>query len=422
MSATSLESRFSQWPNLKANWERIGQTRLDDLFASDAARVDTLTVAGPGITVDFSKHWIDGPALDALVATAEEAGLPNAIRALLGGAKVNNTEDRPALHSALRFSGTATTAEEQAVAETLTKMQSLTERVHNGTWKGHTGKAITRVVNIGIGGSDLGPRMVCEALRPYHVKGLDVVFVANIDGCELDKVLSTSDPETTLFLVASKSFSTQETRENALSARQWMLDQGRAQGDLAKHFVAMSAKVDKAVEFGIAAENVYPLYDWVGGRYSLWSAIGLPIALAVGMDHFNALRAGAGAMDQHYAQAPLKQNIPALMGLLMFWYTQFGGAQSQAVLPYLHDLGLLPMYLQQLEMESNGKGVTRSGDGVDYATGAVVWGTEGTNGQHSFHQLLHPGKVLIPVDFIAALQRQRPFAHLHRALSDNACA
>jgi glucose-6-phosphate isomerase len=318
--------------------------------------------------------------------------------------------------------GPATTAEHAEVAATLARMEVLVKQVHSGEWLGYTGKSIQHVVNIGIGGSDLGPRMVTKALTPYHTGHVQVHFVANIDGAELSDLCKLIDPARTLFIVASKSFSTQETLENSLSARAWMLKQGCPEGDLHKHFVAISSRVDKAVAFGIAAENVYPIWDWVGGRYSLWSAIGLPIAFAIGMDNFNALRGGAYAMDQHFASAPLEQNLPVIMGLLMFWYSQLFNASTQAVLPYAYHLQLLPNYLQQLEMESNGKCVSKEGVSLAYPTGAIVWGTEGTNGQHSFHQLLHQGTSFIPVDFITCLQTHSPLQHQNRLLVANCIA
>lgn len=265
-------------------------------------------------------------------------------------------------------------------------------------------------------------RMITKALTPFHTGDVKVHFVANIDGAEIHDLTRGLNPSTTLFLVASKSFSTLETLENSLTARKWMLDNGCAQDQLAKHFVAISSKVEKAVEFGIAAENVYPIWDWVGGRYSLWSAIGMPIAFAIGMDNFNKLRAGAAAMDDHFAEAPLERNIPALMGLLMFWYSSCLGTDTQAILPYAYHLQLLPAYLQQLEMESNGKSVTKSGERVDYQTGSIVWGTEGTNGQHSFHQLLHQGTTMVPIDFIATLQAHHPLDHQHKFLFANCVA
>ncbi len=422
MKAPNLSEKYSNWKeleNLAAKWQ--DQT-MAQAFEADNNRAARFSVSAAGLCLDYSKNLLDEESLKALLQAAEEADLKGAIKKLLRGEHVNNTEDRPALHTALRFSGAPKSAEQQAVQATLDKMSDLIARVHSGEWKGFKGEKITDVVNIGIGGSDLGPRMVTKALTPYHTGHVQVHFVANIDGAEIHDLTKVLNPATTLFLVASKSFSTLETLENSLTARRWMLDNGCSQQDLAKHFVAISSKVDKAVEFGIAADNVYPLWDWVGGRYSLWSAIGMPIAFAIGMDNFNKLRHGAAAMDEHFAEASLEKNIPALMGLLMFWYSSVLGTDTQAILPYAYHLQLLPAYLQQLEMESNGKSVTKEGAKVDYQTGSIVWGTEGTNGQHSFHQLLHQGKVLVPIDFIATLKAHHPYDHQHKFLFSNCVA
>ncbi|WP_019604802.1 glucose-6-phosphate isomerase [Teredinibacter turnerae] len=417
-----LSDLFSNWDQLNTAANEWQNRTLAEAFQQDTNRAARFSVTAAGLQLDYSKNHVDENTLSHLVAAAEKADLSGAIKRLMRGDHVNNTEDRPALHSALRYLGEASTEEEKAVAATLDKMAGLIESVHSGEWKGYTGEKITDVVNIGIGGSDLGPRMVTKALTPFHTGHVNVHFVANVDGAEIYDLTQKLNPATTLFLVASKSFSTLETLENSLTARKWILDSGCAQDQLKHHFVAISSKVDKAVEFGIDAENVYPLWDWVGGRYSLWSAIGMPIAFAVGMENFNKLRAGAGAMDQHFATAPLDKNIPVLMGLLMFWYSNFLGTDTQAILPYAYHLQLLPAYLQQLEMESNGKSVTRDGAKVDYQTGSIVWGTEGTNGQHSFHQLLHQGTTMVPIDFIATLQAHHPIAHQHKYLFANCVA
>lgn len=422
MSKRKLSDKFSTWAKLEQHCQTTRERTLAQLFAQDSNRAARFSVSAAGLQLDYSKNHLCAETLQLLLDTAKEADLPGAIARLFRGDHVNNTEDRPALHTALRHTGSPTTDEQKAVAQTLEKMQKLVADVHSGHWQGYTGKRITDVVNIGIGGSDLGPRMVCKALTPYHNEQVKVHFVANVDGAELTDTLAALDHEQTLFLVASKSFSTQETRENALSARAWMRDSGCSQEGLAKHFVAISSRVDKAVEFGIGEENVYPIWDWVGGRYSLWSAIGLPIALATSMDTFNQLRTGAEAMDKHYALAPLEKNLPVMMALVMFWYTECLGTTTQAILPYAHHLNLLPAYLQQLEMESNGKSVTRDGTPVDYATGAIVWGTEGTNGQHSFHQLLHQGTSLVPIDFIATLTGHDKLTHQNRLLFANCVA
>ncbi len=422
MQVQKLSDLYKNWAELEQHRNSWHNQTLEHLFARDSNRGLRYRVSAAGLELDYAKNHLTDETLKHLLSIARQADLPGAIKRLLGGAHVNNTEDRPALHSALRHIGAPITAEHQQVEETLTRMAQLVTAVHSGSWTGYTGAAITDVVNIGIGGSDLGPRMVTKALSPFHTGHVRVHFVANIDGAEITDLLKQLNPATSLFIVASKSFSTQETLENSLSAKAWMLAGGASQGDLAKHFVAISSRVDTAVSFGIAAENVYPIWDWVGGRYSLWSAIGLPIAMAIGMDNFNQLRAGAHAMDTHFAEAPLEKNLPVLMGLIMFWYSNFFGATTQAVLPYAYHLQLLPNYLQQLEMESNGKSVTKTGIPVDYPTGAIVWGTEGTNGQHSFHQLLHQGTTLIPVDFIATLRSHSPLKHQHRLLFANCVA
>jgi glucose-6-phosphate isomerase len=422
MPNNALAKSYRNWGDLEKLQAAISKRHLSDLFEQDSTRVARFSVSAAGLDLDYSKNHLSTEIVVELLKLAEQADLKNAVGRLFKGEHVNNTENRPALHTALRHMGEPQTEEHQAVQETLARMGELVKKVHSKAWLGFNGDAITDVVNIGIGGSDLGPRMVTKALTPYHTGHVKLHFVANVDGAEIHDLTNTLKPATTLFIVASKSFSTQETLENALSARRWILAGGCDEADLAKHFVAISSKVEKAQDFGIAAENVYPIWDWVGGRYSLWSAIGLPIAFAIGMDNFNALRAGAYAMDKHYAEAPLDKNIPALMGLIVFWYTAFFGTSTQAILPYAYHLQLLPAYLQQLEMESNGKSVTKQGDRVDYATGSIVWGAEGTNGQHSFHQLLHQGTVLLPVDFIATLKAHHPIDRQNRLLFANCVA
>jgi len=326
-----------------------------------------------------------------VVQAAEELRVPVRVEELMSGAEVNTTEYRPALHTALRdFSGRAPYREE--IREMLDRMESFVHQAHSGDWRGATGKPITDVVNIGIGGSDLGPRMVTDALY------------ANIDRAELERTLADLSPESTLFIVASKSFTTLETLRNAETAKAWMSDIIRSETDMARHFIAVSASVERAVAFGISEDNIFPMWDWVGGRYSLWSAIGLPIALAVGMEQFDALRRGAYDMDEHCRTAPLKQNLPVLLSLIGIWYTNYRLAATHAVLPYAQRLALFPDFLQQLTMESNGKSVRLDNTPVDYPTSPVLWGSVESNGQHSFHQLLHQGTHMIPVDFIATLQ------------------
>lgn len=413
--SASLVNRYSHWTALEAEKNTLQQSCLLDLFAQDQARVDEFSLTACGLTLDYSKNHLTRKSRDLLAKVAEEAQLPQAIAAMFSGEKINNTEDRPALHVALR-SPNAETTEEQAVHQTLTKLTRFVEKIHAGKWRGFTDLSITDVVNIGIGGSDLGPRMVTEALTPFHQPHVQVHFVANVDGADLVNTLTGLNPETTLFIVASKSFSTLETLENSQSARRWLLDAGCSEDDVAKHFVAITAKVDKAVEFGIAAENLFPMWDWVGGRYSLWSAIGLPIALAIGPEQFKQLLAGAHEMDRHFQSAELIQNMPVIQALLAFWYSQFWDAHSQAVLPYNTLLKSLPAYLQQLDMESLGKQVNREGEPIVYPSGLVIWGSEGSVGQHSFHQLLHQGTRTVPADFIVNRRAQHELPHQQRHL------
>ena len=422
MNTQSLSDLYPQWSEIASEKQRWKDLSLQQLFDQDANRAERYSVTAAGLTLDYSKNHVDEKALSGLFSIAEQADLSGAIKKLLRGDNVNATEHRPALHSALRSQGEPKTDEQRAVAETLEKMEGLISKVYSGEWKGFKGDTITDVVNIGIGGSDLGPRMVTKALTPFHTGHVKLHFVSNIDGAEINDLFNEINPASTLFIIASKSFSTLETLENALTARRWMLKNDCAESDLHKHFVAISSKVDKAVEFGIDAENIYPIWDWVGGRYSLWSAIGLPIAFAIGMDNFKQLLEGASNMDEHFASAPLERNLPAIQALLVFWYSNVMGCHTQAILPYAYHLQLLPAYLQQLEMESNGKSVSQAGARVDYQTGSIVWGTEGTNGQHSFHQLLHQGNIVAPIDFIATLKAQHEFDHHHKYLFANCVA
>ncbi|SDJ84450.1 glucose-6-phosphate isomerase [Microbulbifer yueqingensis] len=396
--------------------QREQKWSLRDLFETSPDRADRFCSNAAGIYLDYSKNHLREDTLSLLLDYAESCGLQQQIEALLSGANVNNTEHRPALHTALRFQGTPSTEHERAVAECREQMRRFTREVHSGNWRGYTGEPIHHVVNIGIGGSDLGPRMVVEALRPWQKEGITVHFVANIDGADLSDTLAGLPPQNTLFIVASKSFSTLETRENAMSARQWMLDAGCAESQLAQHFVAVSSNIVAAEDFGIAAENIFPMWSWVGGRYSLWSAIGLPIALACGFEAYEQLLAGGHAMDQHFATAPMEQNLPVLMALIHFWYRQCWDTTSQVVLPYAQRLAKFPAWLQQLDMESLGKSVDREGQPLHYPSGSVIWGTEGSNGQHSFHQLLHQGTDMIPADFIAIREPTSELAGQHRWL------
>lgn len=410
--------RRKAWLDLSAHYKELGaKTTIAGLFEADPQRFQRLSVEHGDILLDYSKTLLTEETLGLLQRLAEESGLPAAIRAMYRGDPLNATERRPALHVALRSTLPEADPElTEVVSETLSKMEGFVARVHTGEWKGYSDQPIRTVINIGIGGSDLGPAMVAQALHTWHLPQLSVHFVSNVDPTHMRETLAGADPATTLFIIASKSFGTLETHQNAKLARSWYLDNGGEERRIHRHFVAVSANVPKAVAFGIHPDNIFPLWDWVGGRYSLWSAIGLPIALAVGMNTFRELLSGASLMDEHFANAPLLQNIPVIMGLLAVWHTSIAGAASQVVLPYSQSLHLFPAFLQQLEMESLGKSVTLDGSAVTGPTGPAVWGSAGTNGQHSFHQLLHQGTHLIPADFIAIAHSPYPAdkdQHLH---------
>lgn len=364
------------------------------------------------LLLDYSKNRVTQETMEKLFALAEAVDLQNWIDRMFSGEAINHTEGRAVLHTALRnrantpvmVDGKDVMPEVNAVLE---KMAGFCAKVHNGAWLGYTGKQMTDIVNIGIGGSDLGPAMICDALEPYAIEGLTVHFVSNVDGTDLSTTLEQLNPETTLFVVASKTFTTQETLTNAQSARQWFLKSAK-QADVAKHFVAVSTNADEVAKFGIDTDNMFEIWDWVGGRYSLWSAIGLPIALYVGMDNFERLLEGGHQMDQHFRTQPFAKNIPVIMGLLGVWYINFFNAQTHAIVPYDHSLARFPSHMQQLDMESNGKFINRQGARISYKTGPVIWGTPGTNGQHAYFQLIHQGTQLIPVDFVLPVNSHYP--------------
>jgi len=415
------------WQALVSHRERLAGTTMRELFAQDSERAARFSLEAAGVYVDYSKNLVTHETVALLAALARETGVEARRHAMFTGERINVTEDRPVLHVALRertgapvhVDGENVTPKVTAV---LAHMRRFSDAVREGTWRGHTGRAITDVVNIGIGGSDLGPRMVCEALRPYGHDALTMHFVSNVDGADIAEVLQAVDPETTLFVIASKTFTTRETLINAHTARTWFLQGGAGELAIAKHFVAVSTNAQAVGAFGIDCANMFEFWDWVGGRYSLWSAIGLPIALYVGMDAFEALLAGAHAMDRHFAEAPLEQNLPVLLALIGVWHINFFGAASHLIAPYDRYLHRLPAYLQQLDMESNGKTVTLSGERVDYATGPVIWGEPGTNGQHAFFQLLHQGSAIIPADFIACMQPHHALDAHHDILLANCFA
>ncbi|GGP85520.1 glucose-6-phosphate isomerase [Shewanella ulleungensis] len=415
-------TQSTTWKALQAHTSQLPHMR--ELFAQNPQRFEQMSVKACGLFLDYSKNRINDGTLELLFSLANEANLSEKITAMFKGDVINNTEQRSVLHTALRSKADQQIITEGAdivpeVQQTLSKMAGFVESVQSGQWKGYTGKSITDIVSIGIGGSFLGPKIVSQALRPYWQAGLNCHFVANVDASSICEKLKGLNAETTLFVMSSKSFGTQETLTNTLSAKNWFLAQGATQQDIAQHFVAVTSNVAKATDFGMDANNIFPMWDWVGGRYSLWSAIGLPIALLVGMDNFKALLDGAHQMDEHFASTPLEQNMPVIMAMLSVLYGNFHGAQSHVILTYDHYLRGLPAYFQQLDMESNGKSVTLDGTDVDYSTGPVIWGGEGTNGQHAYHQLLHQGTALIPADFIMPLQSHNPLGEHHDQLASN---
>ena len=417
-------TQSAPWQTLSSLAESVKSAHMRDWFADDAQRAERLQASACGIFLDYSKNRVTDDVLTALFDLADAQGVDAQKAAMFDGEIINTTEGRAVLHTALRnFSGNPVMVDGKdvmpEVLATLDKIQAFTHSIHSGEHKGYTGKAIKHIVAIGIGGSFLGPKIMTEALKPYRTDAVKVHFVANVDGCHIHDVLSERDHEDTLIVMSSKSFSTQETLQNTLTAKAWFLKQGGTQEDIAKHFVAVSSNVKAATEFGIAEENIFPMWDWVGGRYSLWSAIGLPISLALGFDNFKGLLEGAYAMDEHFKTAPKEQNLPVLLAVLGVWYRNFFDAQSQVLLPYYHYLRGLPAYVQQLDMESNGKLVTQAGEAIDYETGPIIWGSEGTNGQHSFHQLIHQGHGVIPVDFLMPLNVPNQDDTHHAMLASN---
>ena len=417
-------TQSAPWQTLSSLAESVKSAHMRDWFANDAQRAERLQASACGIFLDYSKNRVTDDVLTALFDLADAQGVDAQKAAMFDGEIINTTEGRAVLHTALRnFSGNPVMVDGKdvmpEVLATLDKIQAFTHSIHSGEHKGYTGKAIKHIVAIGIGGSFLGPKIMTEALKPYRTDAVKVHFVANVDGCHIHDVLSERDHEDTLIVMSSKSFSTQETLQNTLTAKAWFLKQGGTQEDIAKHFVAVSSNVKAATEFGIAEENIFPMWDWVGGRYSLWSAIGLPISLALGFDNFKGLLEGAYAMDEHFKTAPKEQNLPVLLAVLGVWYRNFFDAQSQVLLPYYHYLRGLPAYVQQLDMESNGKLVTQAGEAIDYETGPIIWGSEGTNGQHSFHQLIHQGHGVIPVDFLMPLNVPNQDDTHHAMLASN---
>ena len=413
---------------LRSHFVEASGWHLRQLFAAEPQRFKRMSLSAAGLFLDYSKNRIDATTLQLLTNLAQERGVAQRRERMFAGEKINTTEHRSVLHTALRLPRSASlmVGGQDVVKEVhsvLERVKHFTDQVRSGSWLGYSGKPITDVVNIGIGGSDLGPKMACLALRPFVHPRLTMHFVSNVDGHDIDAALSTLNPETTLFIIASKTFVTAETMLNARTARAWFLGQGRTKtADLARHFAAVSTNAEAIKAFGIDPDNMFPFWDWVGGRYSVWSAIGLSVALAVGFEHFSAFLGGAHAMDRHFQEAPLAQNMPVLLALIGFWNRQFLGCGSVSIAPYHQDLSRFPAYLQQLEMESNGKHVTHDGEPVGVPTCPLIWGDCGTNGQHAYFQLLHQGTDLAPIDFIASLRPTHKLNGHHAALLANCFA
>ena len=423
MLSTINPAESPAWHKLTALFMNLQAVHLRELFEEDPQRFQKFNLQFEDILVDYSKNIINKGVIDILIELANETELHEAIKAMFDGVPINQTEHRAVLHTALRNRSNSPVRVDgkdvmPEVNKVLEQMKNFSDQLIKGQWKGFTGKAITDIVNIGIGGSDLGPLMVTEALKPYH-KNILPHFVSNVDGTHLVETVKHLDPETTLFIIASKTFTTQETMTNAESAKKWFLEKSNSKGDVAKHFVAVSTNTKAVTEFGIAPENMFVFWDWVGGRYSLWSSIGLSIVCTIGYENFVELLEGAHAMDDHFKNEPFEKNIPVQLALIGIWYVNFFDASSEAILPYDQYLHRFAAYFQQGNMESNGKSVDRSGSPVLYNTGPVIWGEPGTNGQHAFYQLIHQGTKIIPCDFIAPAVSQNPIGDHHQKLMSN---
>lgn len=420
-------SRSPAWQALKKHYDEVRQQHMRDLFAQDAARFQRFSIQLDDFLLDYSKNRITDETMALLLNLARDCDVPGWITRMFNGEKINHTEERAVLHVALRnrsnrpvlVDGEDVMLEVNAMLE---KMRGFCDDLRSQQWRGYSGEPITDVVNLGVGGSDLGPMMATLALHPYASEQPRVHFVSNVDENHINDTLDQLNPATTLFIIASKSFTTQDTLVNAVTAREWFLQAAKDTSTIAKHFVAVSNNVSAAAEFGIDEQNIFKMWDWVGGRYSLWSTVGLSLAIAIGMDNFEALLTGAHEMDEHFRSAPLEKNMPVIMGLLGIWYNNFFDAQSYAVLPYDQHLRFLPDYLRQADMESNGKSVTRDGEQVDYSTGPVLFGQLGITGQHAFYQLMHQGTKLIPADIIASITNKRSIPRHHRMLMANVFA
>jgi len=417
-------TKTAAWKKLSAHYKTMKKRHMREMFRKDTERFSRFSLTFEDITLDYSKNIISGRTMNLLLDLAEQCRVRDAIESMFGGEKINETEGRSVLHVALRnrsntpmyVDGTDVMPEVNGV---LQKMKVFSDSIISGDWRGYSGKAMTDIVNIGIGGSDLGPLMVTEALLPYKKPGIRVHFVSNVDGTHIAETLKKLSPDTALFMIASKTFTTQETMTNAHSARKWFLDAARDDAFIKKHFVAISTNIHEVEKFGIDSANMFQFWDWVGGRYSLWSAIGLSIACSIGFENFTELLEGAHAMDMHFRHAPFEKNIPLILALIGIWYTNFFGAETEAILPYDQYLHRFPAYFQQGNMESNGKSVDREGRRVTYQTGPVIWGEPGTNGQHAFYQLIHQGTRLIPCDFLAPALSHNPVGNHHAILLSN---
>ncbi|MBF0209901.1 MAG: glucose-6-phosphate isomerase [Desulfamplus sp.] len=417
-------TKTESWKELTEHYQIMKKVKIKELFAKEPNRFENFSIRWRDILVDFSKNIITDKSLTLLRQLAVETDLSDAINKMFAGDKINGTENRSVLHIALRnLSNTQIMVDGKDVMpdvnRVLNQMEIFSDKVRTGRWKGYTGKPIKSIVNIGIGGSDLGPVMVTECLKPYCHKDIDFYFVSNIDGTHIMETLRKVEPETTLFLIASKTFTTLETMTNAQTARGWFLSHAKDENAIKYHFAAISTNKDGVQKFGIAPENMFEFWDWVGGRYSLWSAIGLSIACAVGFDNFKELLKGADEMDNHFMSAPFDKNIPVILGLIGIWYTNFWDAKSEAILPYDQYMHRFPAYFQQANMESNGKTVDREGNKIDYATGPIIWGEPGTNGQHAFYQLIHQGSQIVPADFLAPAISHNPVGNHHNILLSN---
>ena len=417
-------TKTQSWKNLVDHFKEMKGVHMKDLFADDPDRFNKYSIRFNGILVDYSKNIITEDTLKLLLKLTDDVGLRDALNKMFNGESINETEDRAVLHTALRnrINTPVCVNDKNVMPEVnavLSKMKDFSDKIITGEWKGFTDKKITDIVNIGIGGSDLGPVMVTECLRPYAKEGLEVHFVSNVDGTHITETLKQLNPETTLFLIASKTFTTQETMTNAFAAREWFLKCAKDHAYVAKHFVALSTNIEKVEEFGIDKDNMFVFWDWVGGRYSLWSAIGLSIACYIGYENYAELLQGAFEMDSHFRETPFERNIPVILALIGIWYNNFFGVQTEVILPYDQYMHRFPAYFQQGNMESNGKSVDRSGSRVDYQTGPIIWGEPGTNGQHAFYQLIHQGTKIIPADFLAPAISHNRIGEHHNILLSN---